>query len=129
LIISIANSNAKSVEVTDYRQKYVASVQEYILFNYPKPIKIADISKILNVERSYLYRIFKNATGESIGQYLISVRIQQAQKLLRETQFSVTSISQIVGYLNYPSFYRVFKSLSGLTPIEYRIKEAKKSRL
>lgn len=95
-------------------------VKEYIKSNYPKPIKISDIAKQLNLNRSHLYRVFKNQTNMDITTYLTMTRINQACHLLKTTNFSVATISQLVGYPYYPNFFKHFKANIGTTPTKYR---------
>ena len=101
-------------------QKYINTVQEYIQFNYSKSIKISDIADQLNVDRSHLYRIFKKSTGNSIEDYLVSVRINTARSLLEDTDFSALAISTLVGYAHYSTFSKMFKRHTGVTPQQYR---------
>lgn len=101
-------------------QKYISEVQNYIQQNYSKSIKISDLASMLNVSRSHLYRIFKNHTGKSIENYLVTVRINAARSLLEDTEFSAISISSFVGYSHYSTFHKMFKLYTGQTPQEYR---------
>ncbi len=119
---SSVENQVTEIQKQNIRQKYISAVQEYIKFNFSKPIVIADIARSLGLNRSYLYKIYKEETGKSIEEHLISVRINEARSLLHETSLSVTTISQLVGYTNYPSFFRTFKSFAGSSPREYRNK-------
>lgn len=101
-------------------KKYVSMVHEYIQINYSKAITVKEIVKRLNINRSYLYRIFKENTGLSIHDYLTSVRINEARRLLHETDLPITNIAQSVGYEHYPTFFKTFKLYTGISPQEYR---------
>ncbi len=101
-------------------QKYVTEIKKYIQSNYIQPIKIADIADKLNINRSHLYRIFKNEMGMGVEDYIINIRINHAKVLLESTEFSVTTISNLVGYKNYTTFFKRFKQTVGITPLEYR---------
>ena len=116
---STAVSDAND-ETTDSPQKYLTKAQEYIQFNYYKPIQVDDICRAVNVSRSYLFRIFRKYTNSDVENYLISIRLQQAKKLLRETDLSTANIARLVGYVNPTSFYRMFKRLEKITPSEWR---------
>lgn len=105
-------------------QQYIFFVKEYINANYFKPIKISDIASLLHINRSYLYRIFKESTNTSIQDYLVSIRITKARTLLDETDLSVNSISALIGYAHYPTFFKIFKRHTGLSPVEYRNKKS-----
>lgn len=98
----------------------VELVKGYIKSNYPKPIKISDIAKQLNLNRSHLYRVFKQQTNMDIATFLTMTRINQACHLLKTTNLSVNAISQLVGYPYYPNFFKHFKENIGTTPTQYR---------
>lgn len=102
------------------RGKYISMVHEYIQINYLKTITVKEIAERLNINRSHLYRIYKETTGQSIEDYLISVRINEARRLLHETDLPIIYIAQSVGYEQYPAFFKMFKQHTGISPKEYR---------
>ena len=53
-------------------------------------------------------------------QYILSIRISNAESLLEATEYNMTEISNIVGYENPLYFSRIFKKMKGLSPSEYR---------
>ena len=79
------------------------------------------LAQLLGLNRSYLYRIFKEYMGISPQAYLMKIRIEHACNLLIMPQHSVTSIAYQVGYEPL-SFTRAFKNATGITPQEYRKK-------
>lgn len=115
-------SFSAEAENYDPYYKYIYAVKKYISFNFSKTIKISDIAKQLNINRSHLYRVFKESTGKSIEEYLVSTRINEARRLLDDTDFSTSAISNLVGYAHCSTFFKMFKAHTGLTPQEYRNK-------
>ncbi len=107
------------------QNKYVAEIKKYIQANYLFPIKISDIASKLNINRSHLYRIFKNEVGTNVEDYIINIRVNHAKTLLSTTNLSVSAIASAVGYKNYSTFFKRFKSNTGLTPNEYRTNNKK----
>ncbi|MCR5790966.1 MAG: response regulator [Lachnospiraceae bacterium] len=69
---------------------------------------------------AYLGRVFKKETGWSFNDYLSHIRIEKAQKLLRETNMKGTEICEKTGFTNYNYFYLTFKKQTGMTPMDYR---------
>lgn len=102
------------------QNKYVGEIKKYIQANYLSPIKISDIADKLSINRSHLYRIFKNEMGMNVEDYIINIRMNHAKALLSTTALSVSAIASAVGYKNYSSFFKRFKDTTGLTPNEYR---------
>lgn len=68
----------------------------------------------------HLNRIFKAEINKTILDYIIECRINLAKKLLRETDLSVTQISETLGYSNYSYFARIFRESTGIKPNVYR---------
>ncbi len=98
------------------------NIMRYVLKNIGKKIKISDIAKAMNMNRSYLCERFKTETGSTIGDFISLTKIEEAKRMLL---FSNLSIAHISGYLSFSSqsyFQTVFKKIEGCTPKEYRMK-------
>ncbi|MFH9069804.1 helix-turn-helix transcriptional regulator [Streptomyces alboflavus] len=72
--------------------------------------------------RYHFLRAFKEAYGETPGQYLSRRRIERAEDMLRSADLSVTDICMLVGFTSVGTFSSTFKRQTGLTPSEYRSK-------
>ncbi len=105
------------------QNKYVAEIQKYIQANYLEPIKISDMANKLSINRSHLYRIFKKEMGINVEDYIINIRMNHAKTLLLNTSLSVSAIATAIGYKNYSTFFKRFKTATGLTPNQYRAKK------
>lgn len=103
-----------------HKHKKVSEIVKYINANYAETLTLSDIATKFNYSDNYLCTLFKEGTGFSIIEYLNGVRINESQKLLRETHLTVTEISEKVGYENITHFGRVFKQITGTSPLKYR---------
>ena len=103
---------------------YVEEALRYIENNYAHEVNIHVIADYLNIERTYLYRLFKDITGTSPQEYLLDYRIRRACSLLRETDLPVSDIARSVGYNDALYFSRLFKQKKGRTPTQYRKERA-----
>ncbi|MCS7463406.1 helix-turn-helix domain-containing protein [Paenibacillus doosanensis] len=100
-------------------------VKQYINEQYANPdLSLTHLSEEFDLNPKYVSQMFKEEFGVNFLDYLADVRIMQAKKLLMETSESVQEVGEKSGYPNVRSFMRVFKKLTGLTPGEYRKKEA-----
>ncbi len=72
--------------------------------------------------RYHFLRVFKEAYGETPGQYLTHRRIERAEEMLRSADLSVTEICNLVGFSSLGTFSARFKARTGLTPSEYRVR-------
>ncbi|MDE6621253.1 MAG: helix-turn-helix transcriptional regulator [Lachnospiraceae bacterium] len=88
---------------------------------YCDAITIQEIADHLNINRSYLHRLFKSFTGVSIQNYLLDYRIRQACILLKNTTLSVRSVAHTVSYTDPLYFSRIFHQKMGMSPSEYRM--------
>ncbi len=92
----------------------------YIENNYAHAVNIQVIADYLNIERTYLYRLFKDITKTSPQEYLLDFRIRRACTLLRETALPIGDIARSVGYEDALYFSRLFKQKKDQTPTDYR---------
>ena len=96
-----------------------ASVQ-FFHKNYHKTICIEEYAESMHMSVSWFIRNFKEYTGSTPAQYILALRISNAQSLLETTDLNVTEISEIVGYENPLYFSRLFKKQLGLSPSQFR---------
>lgn len=94
--------------------------QKYIKENYQKPLQLNDVAEAIGLNSAYLSSIFKKEVGQSFTSYLNEHRINISKNKLRITNQSVKEISTSVGFLDSNYYTKVFKSLVGMTPSEYR---------
>ena len=95
-----------------------------IYFNehYNKDLNIEEYAGSRHMSTSWFIRNFKKYMGVTPMQYVLSLRMSNAESLLEMTDYNVTEISSIVGYENPLYFSRMFKKQRGLSPSEYRKK-------
>ena len=88
--------------------------------NYHTPISIEEYASSHHMSVSWFIRSFKEYTGSTPTQYILSLRISNAQTLLGSTNYNITEIAEIVGYDNPLYFSRLFRKQSGMSPSEFR---------
>lgn len=101
-------------------QKYMDRAIAYIRENYHKDLNLAVVSNYISLNYSYFSHMFKEFTGQNFVDYLKMVRIEGAKRLLKDTDYKVFEISEMVGYKNPKQFARVFREIEGISPKEYR---------
>jgi len=101
-------------------QVYVEHTLEYIEHNYYKPIKVQGIADYIGINRSYLTNCFKNVMNMSPQKYILNYRMNKACYFLKNTQLSIHSIANKVGYDDALGFSKAFKKVYGQNPTAYR---------
>lgn len=98
----------------------INEIVEYINKNYAANLTLSNVATAYNLNPVYLSRIFKEITGFTFLEYLNHVRITEAKRLLRESEMKVIAIANEVGMDNQSHFGRVFKAITGTSPLQYR---------
>ncbi|SKA92881.1 AraC-type DNA-binding protein [Caloramator quimbayensis] len=119
MFYKLYNINNKSINM-DNPSIYVKRAKDYIKAKYMNDISINEISNMLGIDRRYFYRIFKNITGKSPQDYIIATRLEKAIQLLLNSSYSISEISQNVGYNDVYNFSKLFKKKYGVSPLNYR---------
>jgi AraC-like DNA-binding protein len=93
----------------------------FILKNVGDPDStLEEAADALNLNKFYFSHVFKNITGQSFHSYLVKTRVAFAKHYLKESNMSITDIAFHSGFNSLQTFNRVFKSLTGFTPGNYR---------
>lgn len=107
---------------TVQNNKLVSAAKRYVIENFGISINLQDVASMLNISAGYFSTIFKQVTGISFIDYVTEVKINEAKRLLKESNYKIYEIAQKTGYENAYYFSKVFKKVTGLTPREYIIK-------
>lgn len=108
------------IRKADNQLLYIKKVIEYIQFKYFDAIHISDLAAYCGLNRSYLTKLFKEATGYSPQEYLIDFRLKKAKQLLKEKDMPVSHVAYAVGYTDPLAFSKIFRKKEGMSPLEYR---------
>ncbi|OCA82067.1 helix-turn-helix domain-containing protein [Pseudobacillus wudalianchiensis] len=104
----------------EYSLKSVQRAMAYIEKEYLNPITLEDVANYVHLSPTYFSRLFKSATGKNFVEYITYLRIEKAKALLMDLNYTVYQIASEVGYSNSHYFSRVFKTIVGKTPSDYR---------
>jgi two-component system response regulator YesN len=110
-----STSELKNCNPIDYAINYIDK-------NYNKDLNLIFISNIVSMNSNYFSTLFKKKTGLSFINYLQTVRIEKSKILLMEHDAKIYEIASEVGYSDDKYYCKVFKTITGLTPTEYRMK-------
>lgn len=100
--------------------KLALDVANYVQHHLSEPIRAEDIASSLYLSRPYLSKKFKADTGQSLTNFILSEKIEEAKRLLRYSDRSVAAISAYLAFSSPSHFSRAFKKYGGMLPREYR---------
>lgn len=104
----------------DHDDEEIKKAQEYIEQNFMERLTVDLLADKFNIVRRTFERRFKKATSNTIIEYIQRVRIEAAKKQLETGRKTVNEVMYEVGYVNADAFRKLFREISGLSPIEYR---------
>lgn len=93
---------------------------DYIKKNFRRDIKLDEIALNVRYNKFYLCRVFKEAMGQTIQNYMLDLRINNAKLLLTKTNMVLTEIVYGSGFSSQAYFCHIFKRKTGMTPLQYR---------
>jgi len=113
----------------DSYKKEVRDAIQFIHAHYTEKITLDDVAGAINLNRSYLCRLFKQGTGRHMFRYISDLRMRRAASLIEEGGAYVREVAASVGINDQFYFTRVFKKYFGVSPSEYVRIENKQERV
>ncbi len=95
----------------------------YLRANCTEKIKLEDVASMVYLSPAYFSRIFKREKGETFTKYVNRLRIEKSKPLLLQPEMRMSDIAQMMGFEDQSYYTKVFKSVTGVSPLRY--KEAK----
>lgn len=97
-------------------------IEEYIRSNLSSTLSISDIGRACGMSTRNVARVFKQATGGSIGDFIARCRIGLAKELLESDNYRIKEISWRCGFRSSSAFSAAFRAATGMTPRDYRLR-------
>lgn len=122
LIEEVTAATARYLKSADKQNNYiVAKAMEFIRENYDKSIQLQQIAEYIPVNSSYLSRLFRKETGETLTDAVNKQRIEKAKELLQSTELKTYEIAAKVGIEDPAYFSQIFKKYTGTSPKKFKI--------
>ena len=120
LILFSRKFSREQVSKNGFLDKEMDDAVIYFNENYNHDINIEKYAESRGMSISWFIRSFRKHTGQTPMQYIVSLRINNAQVLLESTSYTISEIAEIVGYENQLYFSRLFHKQKGCSPSQYR---------
>ena len=102
--------------------RLVGEVARYVRKNISGRTSVEDLARTMFISRTHLAKRFKEETGKTLSDYILTEKTEEAKRLLKHTDKSLSAISEYLGFSSQSHFARVFKKYADITPSEYREK-------
>lgn len=120
LLIDLMESKEEQKGAEEGAQNHtVKQLLSLLAENIGEKINLQTLAYKLGYSPAYLQKLFKKATGRSIMQYFIQMKIDKAKEYISEEKFSLSQISEMLGYDTLQYFSKQFKDLTNMSPSAY----------
>lgn len=121
LMNSIIRNTVEYVNVAVSKKNIlIYEAEKFIDENFEKGITVSEVTKSIGVSLSYLSRIFREETGNTLINYINQKKIEKAKVYLRSTDMKIYEIASALGFENTTYFSYFFKKSTGMSPKEYK---------
>ncbi|GGI46427.1 hypothetical protein GCM10008018_17040 [Paenibacillus marchantiophytorum] len=115
--VSASLEDKKNTKHDEVVGKIIAIVQQKFMI---QELSLDGIAEEMGLSATYIGRLFKKITLNTILNYIIEVRMDKARELLLTTELPIGDIAEKTGFSNSPYFYKAFKKINGVSPAEFR---------
>jgi AraC-like DNA-binding protein len=116
----ILPTDAQRMPALACNDRRVARVLRHVMQDLTRRATCASAARVAGLERAYFSKLFRSVMSVTFTEWNASVRVEEAKRLLREIDLSITAVSASVGYDDVTTFERVFKRVEGVCPREHR---------
>lgn len=111
----------------NHADEAIKKAQEYIEQNVQEKLAVDELADSVAMGRRSFERRFKQATGNSVQEYIHRIKIEAAKRSFENSRKNINEVMYDVGYTDTKAFRTMFKKITGLTPVEYRNKYNKQA--
>lgn len=122
--VSLRNLSIEEHQQSEKRNKRLSRLIQYVDENYMHKVTLSEFAEAEGFSMSYLSHFVKENLNQSFQEYVTSVRINAACKLMASGNQKLTDISNEAGFSDYRYFSKAFKKQFGMTPEQYRVDSA-----
>lgn len=105
-----------------HSSKLTLDVANYVRHHLSEPVSVSDMAREFFFSRPYLSEKFKKETGQTLTDFILKEKTEEAKRLLRYSDKPLSSVGAYLGFSSQGHFARVFKKYAGVTPGEYQKK-------
>lgn len=116
----LIKQNTREKETHAYPEYYLKKAVLYMENNYNRDISVRDVANFVNIDRTYLFKIFKKYLNKSASAWLLDYRLKKSIEIMENKELSINEIADLTGFYDVSHFYKAFSEKYGVTPKKFR---------
>ena len=123
ILVTVSRQKAQAgvaVQPSAEMNGHIAAVIDFLNMHYTESVSLASVAERFGLSASHLSRSFKEETHFGFVEYVNSLRITKACRMLADKKLSVLEVAMQCGFGSLTQFGRCFRSLTGTNPLDYR---------
>lgn len=121
----VVEEELETENLRQQQEKDMQKVERYCRNHYMNQISLEELATLINYNKTTLLANFREFYGTTPRNYIIQLRLKKARELLIDTDYSISEISEQVGFNSVHYFSRFFKEKEQYSPVEYRLRYAR----
>lgn len=113
-------TNRINLDANMRKNSHIQNAIEFIRNNISKDVSLQAVANAIFISPNYLSFLFKEKFNESFKDFVIKIRVEKAEELLKTTNYKIKKIAELVGYNDWRYFTQTFKKITGKTPQEFK---------
>ena len=118
-----ANGADSILETSDENNTYIKTAVTFVKSHYSEDIKIAQMASMCGLSESHFRKVFEDSMNMKPNDYINSIRIMEACKIIKKEDISMEELGMKVGYQTPSTFNRNFRKITGKTPYQWKTEE------
>ena len=118
----ILDDRSVSMEIPMYVNDSFENILNYMNTHFSEKITLKSLSEAFDINPNYCCTLFSKHLGKTFSHYLTEIRMNEAQTLLKSTNYPLEKVAELVGFTDYFYFSKVFKKYCSYSPKEYQIR-------
>ncbi len=110
-------------EVRSHGEELCERIRSFVAWHRFSEFHVSDIARALGYHEKYLSAVFHRTEGVTLKRYLVETRLNEAKRLLTDTDYGVAEVASCLNFASAHNFSRFFKAETGLTPTQFRERE------
>jgi AraC-like DNA-binding protein len=96
--------------------------RDFMYSEFPSPLSLSSVAAEANYSPFHFHRLYRSVFGETPTEYLIRRRMEEAARMIVETDATILEVVLAIGYESQQTFSERFRRFTGLSPSEYRLR-------